>query len=140
MRERLADLKPTWIAFGWFIALAVTGLIMLTLIAADVLVPETPAEDLWMAAAITAGFIAGGAIAGYRAAASPLLHGLLIGLFSVVVWFLANLLLGEPTGETAWGGLALGAGAGLLLLQIVAAMVGARMGVRLRQPRGGAST
>jgi FtsH-binding integral membrane protein len=133
MSERLQDLKPTWIAFGWFIAVAVMGLIMLTLVSVDVIRPDTPAEQIWTAAAIAIGFVAGGALAGYRAGTAPILHGLLLGLFSVVIWVLANLFLGEPLGQTAWGGLAFEAAAGLLLLQTVAALVGARIGVRLRR-------
>jgi hypothetical protein len=53
-----------------------------------------------------------------------------MALVSVVVWLALNLLLGEPTGVTAWDTLPVGTALILLVLQAVAAVLGARAGVR----------
>lgn len=127
----LRDIRPTWIAFGWFIALGMTGLVLLAFTALGVRGAALEEGGVWAAAAIVAGFLAGGMLAGARAGTAPVLHGVGIGLFSVVAWVLANLLLGEPTGATTWRALPTATAAALLLLQMVAAVVGARMGVRL---------
>ena len=53
-----------------------------------------------------------------------------MGLLSLLVWLAVNLFLGEPTDAAAWDGLGTAPLALLLVLQTVAAVVGARMGVR----------
>lgn len=130
--ERLEHLRPSWIAFGWFIAAAVTSLVLLVLIAIGVLGAEATAAaaDVWVAVALLIGFTIGGFFAGVRVGKAPILHGLAIGLFSLVVWLLANLLIGVPADPNGWQALPLSVAAGLLLLQTVAAIVGARMGRR----------
>jgi hypothetical protein len=128
--EHLANLRPSWIAFGWFIAIAVASLVVLALAALGVVEPDAAEEGAWVALAMAIGFMAGGMLAGMRAGAAPILHGVGIGLFSLVVWFLANLLLGEPTDATAWRVLDPGMAAGLLLLQIGTATLGAWYGAR----------
>jgi len=128
--EHLRNLRPSWIAFGWFIAIAVASLVILGLAALGVVEPDAREEAIWVALALAIGFAAGGLLAGMRAGSAPVLHGVGIGLFSLVVWFLANLLLGEPADATAWRVMAPGTAAGLLLLQIVMASLGAWFGVR----------
>lgn len=128
--EHLRNLRPSWIAFGWFISIAVASLVVLGLAALGVAEPSAAEEAVWVALAIAIGFLAGGLLAGMRSGAAPILHGVAIGLFSVLVWFLANLLLGEPTDATAWRVMAPGTAAGLLLLQMAAASLGAWFGVR----------
>ncbi len=130
--ERFAHLRPSWVAFGWFIAAAVSALVLLGLIALGVLGASSgaPEGDVWVAVALLIGFITGGFFAGARVGRAPVLHGLGIGLFSLLVWLLANLLIPDPGDAGAWHALPLTVAAGLLLLQTVAAIVGARMGRR----------
>jgi hypothetical protein len=131
----LREIRPTWIAFGWFIALAVTGLVLLAFAALGLEGAAVEQGGVWAAAAIVFGFLAGGMMAGARAGTAPVLHGIGIGLFSVVAWVLVNLVFGEATGTTTWHDLPTSTAAALLFLQMVAAVIGARMGVRLAARR-----
>lgn len=124
--ERLTHVRPSWVAFGWFIAAAMSALVLLALVALGVLGAASEG-DVWVAVALLIGFITGGFFAGARVGRAPILHGLGIGLFSLLIWLLANLLLPGPR---AWHALPLTVAAGLLLLQTAAAVVGARMGRR----------
>lgn len=130
MPNPIDGIRPSWIAFGWFLAAALTALALLALVALDVISADPSEDAAWTAAAFVAGFGVAGFLVGVRVGAAPVVHGLGIGAFSVLVWFGANLLLGEPTEQTAWSGLGAGSVAALLLLQTVAAVVGARIGVR----------
>lgn len=129
--ERIRNLRPSWIAFGWFIAAAVAALLLLALVALGILSADTTAgEPGWIAVALMIGFMVGGFFTGFRTRAAPVLHGVGIGLFSLVVWLLANLIAGEATGWTAWRGVPTTQALALVFLQAVAAVVGARIGVR----------
>lgn len=122
--EHLENVRPSWVAFGWFISFAVTALTLFVLIFLGVLGTHETAGEGWVALSFVVGFAVGGFFATARTRAAPILHGIGIGLFSLVVWFAVNLFLGEPTEETAWRDLSPGFGAGLLILQIAAAVAG----------------
>lgn len=135
MHESLRSVRLGWIAFGWFIAVAITSLILLALIGLGVMSPDPGAEDFWVGVAIAVGFLLGGAFTGTRVAAAPVLHGLGIGLCSLLAWLILTLLAGEMLNGSRWGSLELASTIGLLLLQGVAAIVGTRIGVRwIRSP------
>ncbi|MDQ3555854.1 MAG: hypothetical protein M3409_03625 [Gemmatimonadota bacterium] len=131
--EHLQNLRPSWIAFGWFIAAAATAAVLFVLIASGVLGAESDAPAEWIAIASALGFGIGGYSAGARVGSAPILHGVAIGLFSLLAWVGVNLFFGEPTGATTWHGLSAGFTAGLLLLQIAAAVGGAWLGSRWRR-------
>jgi len=129
------SIRPSWIAFGWFIAAAVVALMIFGFIALGVMSPDTTRDEhLWLAIAMLVGFGVGGLFAGMRVRANPVIHGIGIGLFSLAVWVLANLLAGEPTGWTAWRALPTGQALALIGLQTASAVVGARIGVRWAGP------
>lgn len=130
MAERLDRIRLSWVAFGWFIAASITALVLLALAASGLVADDPTTEGVRVALAFVVGFTLAGVIVGMRVADAPALHGLGIGLFSVVAWFGANLLFGEATGQTAWSALPGETVAGMLVLQAAAAVVGARMGVR----------
>lgn len=132
MNESLKKLRPSWIAFGWFIAAALTSLILLGLLGLGIISDDPQGEGVWVALAFLFGFGGAGFLVGARAGAAPILHGVGIGLFSLLVFVLANLLAGEPTGQTAWRDVGYGTALWLILLQTVSAIVGARVAVRLR--------
>lgn len=127
--QRLNGIRPSWIAFGWFIAAAVTALILLALESVRMMESATTTARVWVAVALAVGFFVGGYVAGARVRTAPIAHGVAIGLFSVVVWLGAN-LLGELTGTTSWSELSAVDAALLILLQAIAAVVGARIGAR----------
>jgi hypothetical protein len=97
-------------------------------------------ETLWVAFSLVVGFLVVGAFVGSRVAAAPLLHGLGMGLFSLLAWLLVNLFVGEPLGQTTWRSLNISTFAGLLALQVVSAGVGTRIGVRWVRRGGGRQT
>lgn len=133
MTESIERLRPSWIAFGWFIAAAITSLILLGLIALGVITDDPQGEGAWVAFAFLVGFAVAGFFVGVRAGISPILHGVGMGFFSLVVFFAVNLFAGEPTGQTAWREISTATAMWLILLQTVAAVVGTRAGVRWRR-------
>lgn len=136
MHEHFRNLRLGWIAFGWFIAVSITSLLLLTLTAFGITGPDAAGEPLWVAASLLVGFLVTGFFVGTRVNAAPILHGVAIALFSLGAWVVVN-LVGEPFGQTSWGSLPAGAVAGLLALQGAAAVTGTRLGVRwMRTPPG----
>jgi putative membrane protein (TIGR04086 family) len=122
--EHLENVKAGRVGFGWFVSVAFTGVLFFLFVTLGVLDPNVSTANLWMVLAIVAGFFAGGWYTGRRARAAPLLHGIGIGLTSLLVWFLAN-LLGELVGVTTWTDPPMAFAAGALLLQMTAAAAGA---------------
>ncbi|MDP9348931.1 MAG: hypothetical protein M3P24_07310 [Gemmatimonadota bacterium] len=127
--EQLQNVRPTWVAFGWFAAASVTGLAMVALIALGILSPASENGGGWILLALVIGFLAGGWLVGWRTGKAPLLHGIGIGLFSLVAWLLLN-LFADVTDLADWSGLTPGLTAGILLLQIASAAGGAWYGTR----------
>jgi hypothetical protein len=135
MHESIRSVRPSWIAFGWFIAAALASLILLALDVFGITGVDAEGESLWVAIALLIAFSVTGFFVGTRVVAAPILHGAGIGLFSLLAWAGINLFAGEPTGETTWRALDAATLGGLLLLQGVAAIVGTRLGVRwMRKP------
>lgn len=129
--EHLQNVRPTWVAFGWFLGAAAFSLVFFALVAVGLLQDDGGAGGgIWILMAMFLGFMAGGYFTGLRVGAAPILHGVAIGLFSVVVWFVANLVAGETLDASAWSSLAPEFAAGVILLQIFAAAMGARIGSR----------
>jgi uncharacterized membrane protein (DUF441 family) len=128
--EHLQNVRPSWVFFGWFVSVSVMSLIVLALIALRLLSPDATSEGLgWGVAAIAAGFLTGGWLTGARVRAAPILHGVAIGMVSLLVWYAVNVLFGAWLGATTWEG-SPAFYSGMLILQMAAAAVGARFGVR----------
>lgn len=125
--EHLQNVRPSWVAFGWFTAAAVTGLALVGLSAVGILHPTTDPGGGTVLLAVLVGFFCGGWLVGWRTGEAPVLHGVGIGLFSLVVWFLANLLAGVLD-AAEWTGLDPTLAVAALLLQIGAAVFGAWYG------------
>jgi hypothetical protein len=129
--EHLENVRPVGVLFGWFVSVAVVSLIALVLAATGLVDPEaTSGGALWGVLAIAVGFGFGGWLIGARLGVAPILHGVAMGIVSILVWFLANLLAGETVADSALVSGSEAYYAGLLLLQIVAAAVGASVGSR----------
>jgi hypothetical protein len=97
MHESYRSLRWSWIGFGWFMAASITSMVLLALIAFGVIGAEPDAEPLWIAVALLVGFFVAGLFVGTRVAAAPVLHGLAIGLLSVVAWVVINVVAGGGT-------------------------------------------
>lgn len=127
--EQIQNVRPTWIAFGWFAAASVTGLALVALIALGVLSPAAESGGAWVLLSVAVGFLSGGWLVGWRTGTAPLLHGVGIGLFSLVVWLLLN-LFADAVDISEWSGLTPGLTAAIVVLQIAAAAAGAWYGTR----------
>ena len=132
--EHLQNVRPSRVFFGWFVSVALISLFALALAGFGLVDPETgEGGGLWAVIAIAVGFFLGGWFTGVRAGAAPILHGVAMGLVSVLVWFAANLLFGEPLDAASWGADSEAFYAGSLLLQFAAAITGASIGSRSRR-------
>jgi hypothetical protein len=128
--EHLQNVKPSWVLFGWFVSVAVVSLIALVLAAVGLADPDASAIGVWGVIAISVGFFLGGAVTGARVGAAPILHGIAMGLVSLLVWFFANLAFGETLDAETWNDGSAAFYAGSLILQMAAAALGARFGSR----------
>ena len=127
--EHLQNVRPSWVLFGWFVSAAVTSLVLLALIAAALVDADASGGQGWALIALVVGFFVGGWFTGARVGLAPILHAVAIGLTSLVVWLIAN-LLGELAGTSAWNEGSPSFYAAGLLVQIVAAALGARLASR----------
>ncbi|HYW10431.1 MAG TPA: hypothetical protein VE871_00705 [Longimicrobium sp.] len=132
--EHLQNVRPAGVLFGWFVSVAVVSLIALVLAVTGIVDPEASGSGgLWGVLAIAVGFFVGGWFVGSRLGVAPILHGVAMGVVSILVWFLANLLAGETVADSAWVSGSETYYAGLLLLQMVAAGLGASVSSRSRR-------
>lgn len=134
--EHLQNVRPVWVATGWLVAVATTSLIALVLASLELVGPDGAAEALWAVVAVALGFWVGGFFTGFRALEAPILHGIGIGLTSLVAWFIVNLLT-VPFPGLRWEALSPMLTAALLLVQMMSAVAGAWVGHRVAL-RGGA--
>lgn len=129
--EHLANVHLGWVAAGWLVAAAVTSLVFLVLVSLGLLGADSTTESLWAVVAVALGFWAGGFFIGTRSIDAPILHGIAIGLASLVVWFLLNLLVNLALRPPDWSALTPTLTAALLLEQMVVAVAGAWVGHRI---------
>lgn len=126
--EHLQNVKPVTVVVSWLVAVAVTSLILLALVGLNLIDADSPSTRAAMAA-VAFGFIAGGAFAGMRAAQAPILHGIAIGLFSLLAWFVLGMMSAALFSGTSWS-LTRDLTITALMVQIICAVVGARLGYR----------
>jgi len=129
--EHLRNVQFSWVAFGWFVSLAVATTVLLLLAGAGFSHWGGLAELVALAIAVAVGWFCGGFIVGFKAAAAPLLHGFAMALFTFVAWFALNLAFGGiTTGATAWEYLSGRSLAAAFLVQVLAAIAGCWVGYR----------
>ncbi|MFW5947950.1 MAG: hypothetical protein ACOCUW_05610, partial [Gemmatimonadota bacterium] len=83
--EHLQNVHPVRVLGGWLVSVAATsgvvfGFIMLRLMAGDA------GDAAWAVLAVGLGFLVGGIFTGYRTLEAPILHGIALGLTSLVAW------------------------------------------------------
>ena len=130
--EHLQNVRLPWVLFGWFVSVAVVSLLALVLAATGMVDTEATTGGVWGVIAIAVGFGVGGWLLGARAGVAPILHGVAMGIVSLLVWFLVN-LIGEVLDATTWNDGTPAFYAGMLITQIAAAILGARLGSRSRR-------
>jgi hypothetical protein len=127
--EHLQNVRTTRVFTGWLVAIAVTSLLALAFAGTGVLGSGTTyMSTLGSLIAVVVGFWAGGFFAGFRAIEAPILHGVGIGLTSLVVWAVLNIVVAVAFRGIGWTGLTPALAVGLMLAQIAAAVVGALLG------------
>lgn len=128
--EHLQNVRPLPALWGWMVAIGVTSLLIFILLATGLL-GEGRGEGLWVSVALLIGFWAGGFFTGFRAMQAPILHGVTLGMISIIAWFLLNLLASLFIPTFRWEMLTPQLTAGLLVVHIVASVVGALMGYNM---------
>ncbi|MGH7507244.1 MAG: hypothetical protein ACRELX_16430 [Longimicrobiales bacterium] len=127
--EHLQNVRAVRVLAGWLVAIAVTSLAALAAIGIPML--QDGVGDIGTLASIIAvavGFWVGGFFTGFRALQAPILHGTAMGLTSLVAWVGVNLVASLLFPGVVWEELTPGLAVALLLIQIIAAVVGALMG------------
>lgn len=128
--EHLQRVRIGVVALAWFIGVCVASAIVFVVMALDLVAADSTIAERLEMSAMAVGFFTAGMYAGLRAREAPILHGVFIALFSMVVWFVINVLSGilfenhflvtlHPTFTV-----------GLMLIQVGAAVLGARWGYR----------
>lgn len=134
--EHLQNVHPVRVMAGWLVAVAITSVVVFVFIVLGLMGAEAPADALWAVVAVTVGFLVGGWFTGMRTLEAPILHGIMLGLTSLVVWALLNLLV-VLLGGDEWSGLTVTATLGLLLTQVAASVAGCWVGTRSARLRSG---
>lgn len=127
--EHLQNVSVGRVVGGWLVAAAVTSLVALALLGSGLMTEEGTASNTWWSVlAVAVGFMAGGFFTGFRALQAPVLHAVGIGLSSLAVWAFMNALAVMFFRSWEWPSLTAELTVGLLLVQLVAATVGALLG------------
>lgn len=134
--EHLQNVHLGWVAAGWLVAAAVTCAVFFVLTALDVVNPSVSLPVGWSVVAVAIGFYVGGLFMGFMSMEAPVLHGIAVGIFTLVAWFVLNVLAVLVFPDAGWSALPPATAAGLLLLQMVVAVAGAWTGHVIAQ-RGG---
>jgi hypothetical protein len=128
--EHLQNVSVGSVIGGWLVAIAVTSLMVFVFEASGFGTQGGTANSLATLVAGSVGFGAGGFFTGFRTRRAPVLHGIAIGLTSIVVWVAVNLvatIMGFPYDPGLGAALAIG----VLLAMISAAAIGALIGYNL---------
>ncbi len=134
--EHLQNVHLGWVTAGWLVSAAVTSLVVIALAGLGLLSTDGSASGTaWSVLAVVIGFFVGGMFTGFRSTDAPILHGIAIGIFSLVAWLIIN-LIASAAFAAGWAALTPTWTAAALLLQMAAAVAGALTG-RAIELRGG---
>jgi hypothetical protein len=128
--EHLQNVRPGLVALSWLMSIMLTSAIMMVVIGLNLVDPDSVLGTRVAIGAVAVGFFGGGLFVGTRAGAAPILHGMLIGLFSLVVWFLINVVASVAFPSFGWQALTPNLAIGLVLVMMGSAIVGTRSGYR----------
>ena len=117
---------------SWFIAVAVASLIVTLILATNLIDMASGAGTRAAITAVAVGFFAGGLFAGLRAGEAPILHGIAMAVLSLIVWVVVNVASSIAFPGFGWDALTPELTASVILLQMAAAVLGARSGYRAR--------
>lgn len=126
--EHLQNVHPVRVLGGWLVSIAVTSAVVFGLIVLGLMGDEAVRDTVWAVLAVAVGFGVGGWFTGVRTLEAPILHGIALGLTSLVAWALLNLVVVAVFDGGEWSGLSTTAALVVLLTQIVAAVMGCWVG------------
>ncbi len=126
--EHLQNVHPVRVLAGWLVSIAVTAVAVFALIFIGLMGAEPGRDSAWAVAAVVIGFLVGGWFTGFRTVEAPILHGIALGLTSLVAWVAVNLLVALAFGWDQWTGLTPNETVVVLLALIAAAVVGCLIG------------
>jgi hypothetical protein len=131
--EHLQNVKFGRVLGGWLVAIGVTSLILLTFAGLGLIGPEGASEGIGRSfLAVAVGFFVGGWFAAGRALSAPILHGVALGVMSIFVWFVINLVIdGFFPQMRTWEALTVELTVAVLLVQMAVAVVGALLGYNM---------
>jgi MFS family permease len=134
--EHLQNVHPVRVLAGWLVAVAATSALVFGFIVVGFMSDTGgPRETLGAVLAVGLGFLVGGLFTGYRTVEAPILHGIGLGLTSLVAWAVLNLLVATAFGSGDWSGLNTTAALAVLLTQILAAVAGCWFGTAQARAR-----
>lgn len=126
--EHLQNVHPVRVMSGWLVSIAITSMVVFGFIVLGLMGPEADQDVVWAVAAVAVGFLVGGWFTGYRTLEAPILHGIALGLTSLVAWVALNVAVVIGFGAGEWTGLGPTATLVVLLIQVVAAVAGCWIG------------
>lgn len=125
--EHLQNVHPIRVLGGWLVSVAATSVVVFGFIVLNLMRGGT-GDSAWAVLAVGIGFLVGGVFTGVRTLEAPILHGIALGLTSLVAWAILNLFAAAVLGVEEWSGLGTTAALVVLLVQIVAAVLGCWVG------------
>lgn len=128
--EHLQNVHPGRVFSGWIVAIAVTSVAVFGFIVLGLLDGAVDDDALWAVVAVAVGFLVGGWFTGVRTLEAPILHGIALGLTSLVAWVVLNVAAVLAFGTGEWTGLTPTSTLVVLLIQVLAAVVGCWIGTR----------
>lgn len=128
--EHLQNVHPVRILGGWLVAVAATAVAVFGLIVLGLMGEEAGPDAVWAVLAVAVGFLFGGWFTGIRTLEAPILHGIALGLTSLLAWAVLNVVVVLTFGLGEWSGLGATATLVVVLTQMVAAVAGCWIGNR----------
>lgn len=137
--EHLQNVHPVRVMAGWLVSVAATSAAVFGLIVVGFMDGAGGRGDTAGAiVAVALGFLVGGLFTGYRTVEAPILHGVALGLTSLVAWAVLNLVV-VGFGGSGWSGLGTTAALSVLLTQTATAILGCWIGTGQARSRTGES-
>jgi hypothetical protein len=130
--EHLQNVRLINVLAGWLIALAVTSLLLLALVAVGIVPRDTTGTGGFGGLlAQLAGFAVGGYTTAFRTLRAPILHGVAIGVTSLIAAVGLTAISAVFFPGVQWSALSPGYVVVFLLVQMIAAVLGALLGYNM---------
>lgn len=133
--EHLQNVHPVRVLAGWLVSIAVTSVAVFGLIVLGIMGAEPRQDSTWAVMAVAVGFLVGGWFTGFRTLEAPILHGVALGITSLLAWAALNLVVAVSFRESQWSAMTASTAIAVLFTQVVAAVAGCWIGTRRARVR-----